>query len=450
MKGTYARRVGAGLALLFAGSAAVAQEPSPAAPDLDACIAAALEDNPGLDAARARVQAAEALSAQARAAVSPQLTASGSYMRTDNPPQAFMMDLNRRALDMSDPSFNPNDPDDTDHVRWSLGARWRLLDGGRRAAGIAASGRMAGALAARETAARRELVHEVTRGYFGVLQARALGRIQDEAIRSLGESLRLARARLDAGSAVKTDVLNLEVKLAEADEGRLRALNAEEIARLALNTAIGRELVPPGGPAPFTMERPPEAAPPEGDGSVRAELEAARLAREARAAMERGARAEYRPVLNAFGSLDWDSDRFNDYERSYLAGLAVEWELFSGGRRVYAVAEARARLREAAAEERAAHDGVRLDIARADAEAREARARYAVASKAEESADESLRITRERYERGGADISELLNAETALLSARIRRETARYETFVAQANQRRARGLEGSGFERAP
>jgi outer membrane protein len=446
MKGTCGWSAGLGLLLAVAGARA---EALPAPPDLEACIAAALEDNPGLDAARARVRAAEAVWAQARSARAPQITASGAFSRTDNPPQAFMMDLNRRALDMADPAFDPNNPDDTDHLRWSLGARWRLWDSGQRAAGISASGRMAGAQAAQEAAARRALAHEVTRGYFSVLQARALARIQDEAIRSLEESLRIAHARLETGSAVKTDVLNLEVKLAEADEGRLRALNAEEIARLALNTAIGRDLVPPGGPAPCTTDLPAEDAPPGGDGSARAELEAARLAREARAALERRARADYGPAINAFGSIDWDSDRFGEYERSYLAGVALEWELFSGGRRAHALAEARARRWEAEADERAARDGVRLDIAQADAGAREARARYAVASKAEESAGEALRITRERYEQGGADISELLNAETALLSARIRRESARYESFVARANQRRARGLEGVGPDRA-
>ena len=410
------------------------------APDLRDCIAAALESHPGLEAAVYRVEAARAAQRQARAGLMPSVSATGSFTTTDNPTQAFMMRMNQRALDMSDPGFDPNQPGGMDNYRLSLGGRWMLIDGGARAAGIAAAERGAGAADAQWAAARNALVHEVTRAYYGALHARAFVAVQGETVRSIEESLRMARERLAAGSAAKSDVLNLEARRAEAQEGLIRAENGASVARVALNIAIGRDLVPESGPAPCATDVPDAPAAPGGE-ARRPEVAAARLGREALEQAERAARSQFAPRFTVFGSYDWDARKLSeDFEDSYVFGAAVEWELFSFGRRTGAVLEAQARRREAEARERELAQAIRLDVAQADAGARDARARYEVAGAGLESADEALRITRERYRQGGADISELLHAETALASARMRRESARYEYFTARSNQARARG----------
>jgi hypothetical protein len=82
---------------------------------LEACIFTALKKNPGTQAAFLRVDAAKAMIKQAKATYYPQLFLSGNYSLTDNPTQAFMMQLNQRQLDIQDPGFDPNDPDDTDN-----------------------------------------------------------------------------------------------------------------------------------------------------------------------------------------------------------------------------------------------------------------------------------------------------------------------------------------------
>ena len=78
---------------------------------LEECITAALEKNPTTNAAAFRVEAAQSSIRQAQAAFYPQLFMSGNYLRSNNPTQAFMMQLNQRQLDMRDPEFDPNDPE---------------------------------------------------------------------------------------------------------------------------------------------------------------------------------------------------------------------------------------------------------------------------------------------------------------------------------------------------
>lgn len=431
-----------GAVLLAAGIASARDDAGirPHALTLEECLAAAKETNPSLEAARQRVKAADALWRQARAAWSPVVSTAAGYSVTDNPPQAFMMALNQRALNMQDPLFNPNEPDTTDHLRLALDAKWRVWDGGRRGAGREAAGASARRSAAEEWAVRSMLQHEVTRGYFQALQARAFVEVCREAVKSLDESLRISREKYNAGSALKTDVLNLEVRLAEAQEHLIHAGNQFRIAVAALNTVIGGDWVSEEGPAACDVAVPEAAQAPE-KCLARPERAAARLGMDAMREMERAARADYLPVLNAFGSMDWDGEGFRGMERSYMAGVSLEWEIFTGFRRKHAVAAAHAQTLEAAARVREVENGLRLDVVQADAGVEDARVRFGVAVRGMKSADEALRITRERYARGDADISELLNAESALIAARTRRESARYEFFIAESNRKRAHGV---------
>ncbi|HHE75342.1 MAG TPA: TolC family protein, partial [Desulfobacteraceae bacterium] len=229
------------------------------AASLDECVTAALENNPDVQAGMERINAARFMIKQAKSAYYPRLYLAGAYAYTDNP-TAFMMTLNQRNLNMMAPGFDPNDPEATDNARLTLGLKYRLYNGGTNVIGIemAEVGKEAHEFQLR--AVRNELIYQVTRGYYGVLQAQAFVQVQEESISSLGENLRVARERYKAGSAVKTDVLNLEVKLAQAREDLIRASHGVQLAIASLNAAIGSDLVPsegPGTPEPVTIDEMP-------------------------------------------------------------------------------------------------------------------------------------------------------------------------------------------------
>lgn len=418
----------------------------PAAGDavtLEDCIQTALKDNPDTQAASARIEAAREALQQSAASYYPWISLSAEYSRTDNPPQAFMMELNQRTLDMAAPSFNPNEPDDTRNIRLSAAAQWRLYDGGRREAD---RGMADVAVKLSESALRglrNALIHEVTRGYYGVLQAGALMRVQEEQVASLEENLRVARERFDNGSVVKTDVLNLEVRLAEAHEDLIRARNGRRLAVAALNTAIGRELVVAEAELQGTDRMPEEmVVDPDAEDAVaaRPELQAARLMVRMGERKVSRARREYVPAFNAFGSMDSDGKDLGDSESSYVMGVRAEWNLFEGFRRKHMVGEARSALNAAKAQAVSVGNRLRLDLRTAVLEAEEARERLAVTRKSVESAGEALRITRERYQQGAADIVELLTAQVGLTAIRTRDVSAFYDCLVACSNVARARG----------
>ena len=63
---------------------------------LEEALTAAHESNPDVQAALHRVEQANAMLQQAQSGWYPQVSLSAGYTRTDNPPQAFFMNLNQR------------------------------------------------------------------------------------------------------------------------------------------------------------------------------------------------------------------------------------------------------------------------------------------------------------------------------------------------------------------
>ncbi len=426
----------------LAGAGARGEAPG-GGPGLEDCIAAALDANPDAEAAWRRVDEARAVFEQAAAGYYPRVTLSGDVARTDNPPQAFMMALNQRVLDMADPGFDPNAPGDTENVRFSAAAAWRLLDGGRRVADRRRAWHGVEASEAALAAARNGLIHEVTRSFYGVLQARAFAVVREEQVASLEEGLRVARERFDSGAAVKTDVLQLEVELAQAREDLVRARNAARLAEAALNTAVGRDVLAAGGGlAPPAGEPARTGVDPDAPDAVdgRPERAAALAGVRAREQGLARARRDYAPAVSAFGSLDWDSGELSGFERSYLVGVRAEWDLFDGLRRPRAVAAARAALAAARAQAESVRNRLRLELRQAVLQEEEARERMGVTGKSVESATEALRLAGERYRQGAADLGELLRAQAGWTAVRTREIAARYDARIARSNVERATG----------
>ncbi|MCG6911586.1 MAG: TolC family protein [Deltaproteobacteria bacterium] len=412
------------------------------AASLEECVTAALKNNPDIQAGVERINAARFAIEQAKSAYYPRLYLAGSYAYTDNPPQAFMMTLNQRDLDMMSPTFDPNEPDPTDNMRLSVGLKYRLYNGGVNVIGIemAEIGREVHEL--QLSAVRNELIHQVTKGYYGVLQAQAFVKVQAESVVSLEENLRVARERFKAGSAVKTDVLNLEVKLAQAREDLIRSNNGVQLAIASLNTAIGSDMVPPEG-LPALAHGEISEMPGQLDYEDimnRPELSVVRKMSVVKERDYKKSRHENYPTLDAYGSYDVDTGDLDTFEGSYMLGLMAEWEFFSGFQGSNKTESTKAEWQAAKYDEKKVYNNLRLDLYQAHLKANEAWQRLQVTRKSVESAEESFRITSERYKGGVADITVLLTAQVGLTTQKTRDVAAYYDYLSALSNLERARG----------
>lgn len=426
------RQLGLLSALLFGTVSGLGAEPW----TLQRALDYALTNSPDVRLAQQRINAARAGLEQADSAFWPRLQFQSSYTRTDNPMMAFGSILAQHAYS---PQLVPsyNDLPDMDDLNVKGLITMPLYAGGRNAAGRKAA--KAGTAAAQEDASaiRNALAFEVTRAFCTVLKTRQFVRAAEAAVQSYETNLVIAQRRLNAGTLLKTDVLDIDVRLAQAREDLVRARNARALSERALRNLLGID----SGEFTVADTVPTAMAPESGDFSQRPELAAVRQRERAAEAMVRGATSGYIPRVNAFGSLDYDYGFKTEKDgKSYTAGVMLQWDIWDGLQTRGKSREARANLAAVREEERKVRLALDLEVAQARLNLQQATERLAVTAKAVQQATESADLTRARFEQGLALSTQLFDAETALTGARVRRAEAEADQRIAVAALRKALG----------
>lgn len=402
---------------------------------LERALAQALAHNPDANLARQRIAVAQAGFEQADAAFWPQVQFQSSYTRTDNPMLAFGSILNQRAYSSS---LNFNDVPDVDDWNARGILTVPLYAGGKNDASRKAA--RASTQAAREDsqAVLNALGFEVARAFHTIFKTHQFIAAAEAAVNDFEQSLAMAQKRLQAGTLLKSDVLDIQVRLAQAREDLVRARNSNILAERALRNLLGIEQ----GDFIVTDKVPVVTAPDSGDFSRRPELAAAKQRELAAQEQVRGAQSGYKPRLNAFGSLDYDYGTvFNHNGQSYTAGAMVQWDVWDGKLTRAKVREAEANLQSSREEERKLRLALDLEVERARLELRTAEERLSVTSQVVAQAAESANLTRARFEQGMALSTQLIDAETALLAARVRHAEAEADQRIAIAAVRKALAL---------
>lgn len=105
------------------------------------------------------------------------------------------------------------------------------------------------------------------------------------------------------------------------------------------------------------------------------------------------------------------------------------------------VSEARANLDTVAEEERKVRLAIAFEVQQARLRLEEAVERLRVTATVVGQAQESVELTRARFEQGLAIATQLIDAETALTAARVRRAEAQADRRIAVAALRKALGM---------
>lgn len=418
------------LALALTGSSSAGE-----AWTLERALSHALATSPDARSAEHRVRAARAVVDQANAAFWPRLDFQSGYTRTDNPMLAFGAILSQRAYA---PTLDFNDLPDADQLATRGVLSVPLFTGGQMSAGRDQA--RAGLHASRAEAAvvRNTLAFEVARMFYTGQKTRQYVLATAAAVGSFETNALLARKRFEIGTLLKADLLDVEVRLAQAREDLVRARNARALAERALRTLLGLEAT-----NEFTLaEFCPDVTAPEPGGAIeRPELEAVRQQRRAANAALRGRRAGALPRVSAFGSVEYDYGwEFDGDGWNYTGGVVVDWTLWEGRKTRAKVAEAQAELDALDEAERKCRLGIDFEIEQARLNLASAGERLAVTEKAQTQAAESVELSRSRFEQGLALASQLIDAETALTAARVRRAEAEADRRIALAALRQAMG----------
>jgi NodT family efflux transporter outer membrane factor (OMF) lipoprotein len=379
--------------------------------ELDRLVQQALQDNPSLKLARARLERAQSLTEVARAASLPQVN--GSFEATRQrfsatgiiPPPLGGATLNSGTLQLS--------------------SSWELDFFGKNRAALDAALNAAQAAQADAQAARVLLASNVARAYF------QLARINDQlavAKRLLGErqeSLRLVQDRVRAGLDTQLELRQSEGGLPETRQ-QVEALQEQaSLTRnaLAALTGQGNRAVVSGTPSLASAK--PLVLPTELPADLlgqRADIVAARWRVEAAAHDVKNAKAQFYPNINlmAFAGLSSIGlgQLLNAGSRQWGVGPAISLPIFDAGR-------LRGNLRGKTAELDAAVESYNSavlegihDVADQVASSQSIARQQAEQRDAQAAAEGAYQIAVQRYRAGLGTYLNVLSAEGAVLNQR--------------------------------
>jgi outer membrane protein TolC len=399
----------------------------------------ALAKNQSIGASTAAQKAAESRMVEARGGSLPKVNYSESWARSDNPVFVFSSLLTQHQFGEQNFQVGPlNRPDFLNNFQSQLSADQTLYDAGqtRRAVRSAELARDLTKEEGRRT--QMEVIASVIRAYYDALLAAEQLSAANQAVRSADADLGRAQAVRSAGMSTDADVLSIRVHLASVREQQIRRGADLDVARAALNDALGLPLDTAHTLStvltPLKLTEGVVANYEKSALSERPEARQVKLATslaENQAAM---ARSSLLPQVSVHAAFEADRQRF--YDRggaNWLVSIGLRWNLFNGFSDKARIEESRFAVNRSEAEKERTSSGIRLQVRRAYADLSAAGQRIEVANASAAEAEESLRITQNRYEAGMSNVTDLLRTETALLEVRTRHLSALHDQRIAAA-----------------
>jgi len=397
----------------------------------------ALEKNKSIAASGAAEKAAESRITEARGGLLPKVNYTESWTRSDNPVFVFSSLLTQHQFGEENFLLGPlNRPDFLNNFQSLVTADQTLFDSGQSKHAIHSAELAKDIASETRRLTETEAIAGAVHAYFDALLSAEQLKAANQAMRSAEADLQRAQTVRSAGMSTDADVLSIRVHLAGVEEQRIRRSADLDVARAALNDVMGVALDTTHdltGQLARAVLKDSSLADYETSGvSERAESRQAKLAIRLAETQSAEARSSLLPQIVLHGA--FEADRQGFYDRggaNWLVSAGLHWNLFNGFSDKARIDESKSLLRRSQADEERAVSGIRLQVRRAWADLRAAEQRIEVENAAVAEAEESLRITQNRYEAGMSNVTDLLRTETAVLDARTRYLAAIHDQRIA-------------------
>jgi outer membrane protein len=416
----------------------------PVALTLEQAAELALRDNPAMEASESGERGAAARLDEAHAGRLPSLQFTETYTNSNNPVFVFGSLLEQGKFGPQNFAIDSlNQPGSLSNFRSALNLRLPVFNRFQMRTGIRKAEIGHESAKTITESARQTVRFDLIQAYFGAQVAAARRQVAEEAVISTEAEVKRIRDMHELGTVVASDLLAMEVQLADFRQQLIQAAGDVETAYSGLNTVLAQSvdrrptLATPLVDRDFTLPSPEELY--QQALVSRPDYQQADLETQLKKQDIRAARGQYMPDLNLFASFGQSSRDLSSGSSDYAVGASLTFNLVDFGRGAR-VREAVAASRAAEAQKRRAQDGIRLEIIRAYQNYRAADARVKVAAGAVDQAAEAFRIAQDRHGVGLTTITEVLRSQTALIRARMNLLGARYEKYVGYAQTLLAAG----------
>jgi outer membrane protein len=389
---------------------------------IDDAVATALQNNPKVSIAKAKVTKAQGYVKQTMSAGKPQVSVNGNYLRND---QAAIIDFGGNPVTMN--------PLESKTASLAVNQVVDVFGVVRTTNDAAAYSNSAAKYDA--TSDINGLVFETKTAFFNVLRARSALKVQEETVASYRAHLKQTQAFYDAGTVPKFDLIKAQAALANAMPALIQAQNAVRTADSDFNRVLGRPLS-----VPVEVEEP--ARPSYIDANVNAVTDAAVksnpmvLMAGSYTGMQ-GKIADARKLQSKpTVGLNWTMNQCFDAgsrANSWTGLVRATWSIFDGGLVKGQVEQAESDYATAKAQQDQVVQGTRLQAQQAYFTLKQDEERIKAAEVAVEQAQEALRIAQLRYKNGLSTQLEVLDSETAATAANTSHVNALYDYHTSRS-----------------
>lgn len=406
---------------------------------LEECLSIAMAHNRSLQLAQQTVQKADGMITEARGVGRPQLALSGgARLYSDEKTIPLAVGIEGSNLSFYD---LPLYPDRTGYV--GVGVT-QVID----ISGIIKSGVTAATLGKQMAegtveSTRNDLEFQVKAAYNDILRAQEMVIVAQEAIDNVQTRRKTAQALVDTGISSQVDIVRADAAMSAAQQSLIAANNAVALSKANLNHLLGCDVN-----TPFAVQAPssdllplyPYDACLHTALNCRPEIRVAQtninMIRQQLTLAQRDMKPSM--VVNATGNYEMAHRIDSDLVGS--VGAALLFPLADGGITRGRVAQVESELGTAFTILEDTKSLVALDVKQAYVTLVNANEQTTTALKELDSATESLRLSRIRYEQGIADQVELSDAELQFTQAQTNVVNARFAQRTAQAALDRAIG----------
>lgn len=281
----------------------------------------------------------------------------------------------------------------------------------------------------------QELKINVAEAYVNVLRAQGGAEISDREVEAVSGYVQDVQNLYGQEMVAKSDLLSVQVYLAESQQRNLQIKNAVQLAQSFYNKMLGRPLdapvdLEPLEPAREAPEATLESLTEKAVGN-RPELNNLSAQTESLRYAAKAIKGGLLPQVALLGGMTYvDLDALEDNTIGY-AGVGASWTLFDSGvtrKQAEALSKRRISSEELLSQARTL---ISLQVRQTWLAREEAFNRLKVAQTSLDSADESQRVTRDRYREGMGTNTEVLEAETRRTAAFTSYNNAKYDAVYA-------------------
>jgi outer membrane protein len=441
---------------------------------LDEAVKLGMVYSKTLHSSQMKVVAAEAKIGESNAALLPSLGVSASYARLSDIPAdrqfRFQLDASsffRGTVDpmlLADPGVQksllalrqlttpppptgetppPAFPIVLDNYSFQANITYPVFTGFRLEAQKAAAEYNAQAASQDLVKDRIETEFSIKNAYWTLYKVRQLQKLTSETIEQVTARLGDAQNLLKNGLLTTNDVLRLQLQLSNSKITNIDANNAVRLSAVALNNTLGLPLGTEIELASTIDYKPYDV--PDYEKAIqrsldsRAEVSGTQLRIKAGEEGVRAARGGYLPTLALSGSaLEANpNQRFvgrpAEFNFSWQLAAQLSWTVWNWNTTGYQVAQAEAQVAQAEDALSMLKDGIKLEVTQNYLTLQQSREKVAVAQQGVEQANENYRITNEKFKKGLALTSDLTDAETFQLQAKVNYVSSVVDYEISQA-----------------